>query len=431
MSWWSRLFGKSAAQGPFTEAFKAWASARRSDGDWWEAKRLFRSALAKSPDSWVGHFGLGGVLSDEERAAVNNTLRKPKPRRPSAESVQSLRKALELNPAAAEAHLLLTVQFAASDPATAASHFAAATSPAARMDESIYPRSRQADDYWEAAVGFAGGGRRELAVAAFRRAIELNPRFADQTPDGAMAADCFADAAYDLLPGREAFSEEEAQLWRLLLRKDRQGLRRAGVEGATFVARWVRKRFYDLPVELLEVGAAVAPEAVVELGCLKSDASEKTAGDTFIAAVGQAGDPRAVGPLVAIINGRPTGQSNYGNWRLKSVAAALGTVGDAQAVKPLVGLLDPNERNDSNSVSNVAAKSLEAILHRHARVLPDECLVELANLSHTVQNEVCTAESGRDDEFTSSVDWGVDVGQVKQLAADEIARRRNQPGNGA
>ncbi|MBA4066300.1 MAG: hypothetical protein C0501_21810 [Isosphaera sp.] len=425
MSWLSRLLGRSR-RGRFAKAFKAWHSVWYSSQpgiDREVARKLFRDALAKEPGSWVGHFGMGAFLSDMERlgAKAGGT----KSRRPVADAVECLRKALKLNPAAAEPHLVLAAQFAASDPAAAAAHLAAATAPAARIDESIYPRRLQADDYWDAAVGLAAGDRREPAVAAFRRAIELNPRFADQTPDGAKVVDGFADAAFDLLPGRAGFGDEETRLWRLWLRRDRQALRHAGVPGAAFVARRAGARFPDLAPELLEVGVAVIPAAVVELGCIKTNESEVTAGDRFITALGQARDPRVVGALVAIVNGRPTGQSNYGNSRLRLVVETLGPVGDVQAVKPLVGLLNPNERNDNHSVSVAAANSLEAIVRRHPRELPGALLAELADLSLSVRTEEMTAERGRDDEFTYSVDFGVDVSKVKRLAQVELARRGN------
>lgn len=428
MSWWKKLFGKVAGRDPFADAFKAWNSATYSytGSDWSAAEKLFRDALAKTPNSWVGQFGLGALLSDKEQKF--SRYQGYEPRRPVAAAVTCLKKSIELNPEAAAPHLWLAIELAGSNLEAAVSHYTAANSPAATtIDERLHSRAAQGHAHWEVAIAFAKGGRQVEAVSAFRRAIELFPHLGEKVPEGAKAAEAWADATFDCLPGREKFSSEEAQLWRLWLRRDRQALRHAGVPGALFVVARIRERFYDLPPELLELGAAVVPAAVVELGCIKSGENERAAGDQFITTLAKAGDNRAIGPLVTLVSNLAAGQKKLGDYekdlRMRCVIRALGGIGDARAVRPLIGLLDPNERNDSNSISVAAASSLSAILRRDARRLPAECLAELSTLRHSVRTEQCTAEGGRDNEFDYEVHLGVDVSTVKQLAAAELSRR--------
>lgn len=152
---------------------------------------IYRAVVEACPDFWMGHFGLGEVLTTVHR-------------RSRGEALESLRRAMQLAPQRREPLFELARELLDQHPHTkfdeaSAYYTEAIRHPPGIEEEWLYPISLQAGVHWEVAIAAAKKGQETLAIEVFQRAIELNPKYYTSVirPESAPAVDCWRRAVQE------------------------------------------------------------------------------------------------------------------------------------------------------------------------------------------------------------------------------------------
>lgn len=149
------------------------------------AEGIYRAVVKACPDFWIGHFGLGEVLTTDARRDRKGAL-------------ATLQRAAQLAPKERAPFLELARELSdVGDFDAAVAYYAEATKlPPGIEEETFYPGDLQASAHWEAAIAMAKKGWEALAIEAFHRAIKLKPSYYISVirPEDARAADCWRRA---------------------------------------------------------------------------------------------------------------------------------------------------------------------------------------------------------------------------------------------
>ena len=145
---------------------------------------VYRAVVKACPDFWMGHFGLGEVLTTGARE--------------NREGAQAaLRRAVRLAPRERAPLLELAGELCRWEFDDAIAYYAeAAELPPGTEEETLYPINLQATRHWDMAIEMGKKGQEASAVEAFLRAIGLNPKYYISViqPENALANACWRRA---------------------------------------------------------------------------------------------------------------------------------------------------------------------------------------------------------------------------------------------